>query len=97
MIASSLTYAIIFASMALLAAAFSIVALSRHRKAASGDFDLIGAVALVETTLEPEGAVIVRGELWRARCSHMGAKVLRGERVRVVGASEHLLQVEQTL
>lgn len=56
---------------------------------------MVGAAAVVETTLEPEGAVLVRGELWRAR-SRSGATVQRGGRVRIVGASGHLLEVEPT-
>jgi membrane-bound serine protease (ClpP class) len=77
----------------LIAAAVYAMLLSRHHKAATGELDLIGAVAAVETALEPEGAVLVRGELWRAR-TRAGAKVERGCRVRVVGASAHLLEVE---
>jgi membrane-bound ClpP family serine protease len=70
-----------------------IVAASRHKKAATGELNLMGAVASVETTLEPEGSVLIRGELWRAR-SLAGQTIERGRRVRVVGASGHLLEVE---
>jgi membrane-bound serine protease (ClpP class) len=70
-----------------------VVATSRHKKAATGELDLVGATALVETALEPEGSVLIRGELWRAR-SRTGARVERGCRVRVVGASQHLLETE---
>jgi membrane-bound serine protease (ClpP class) len=73
-----------------------IVALSRHKKAATGEIDLMGALASVETTLEPEGSVLVRGELWRARL-RAGGNLERGQKVRVVGASGHLLEVEPTL
>ena len=73
--------------------ALFIVAMSRHKKAAVGDLDLVGAMASVTTTLEPEGAVLVRGELWRAH-SRTGAKIERGRDVRVVGASQYLLEVE---
>jgi membrane-bound serine protease (ClpP class) len=70
-----------------------VVAASRHKKAAKGELDLLGAIASVETALEPEGSVLVRGELWRARvCT--GVSVERGRAVRVVGASQHLLEVE---
>jgi membrane-bound serine protease (ClpP class) len=73
--------------------ALSIAAVSRHKKAGVGELDLLGARAIVETTLEPEGSVLVRGELWRARlCT--GGKIERGRAVRVVGASQHLLEVE---
>jgi membrane-bound serine protease (ClpP class) len=76
-----------------LAFALVIVAVSRHRKAATGELDLMGALATVETTLEPEGSVLIRGELWRARlCT--GANIERGRTVRIVGASDYLLEVE---
>ena len=76
-----------------LAVVLIVVALSRHKKSGMGDVDLIGAVAKVQTSLTPEGSVIVRGELWRAR-SRTGASVERGQTVRITGASQHLLDVE---
>jgi membrane-bound serine protease (ClpP class) len=79
-----------------LLAALFIVALSRHKKSAAGEIDLMGALASVETTLEPEGSVLVRGELWRARL-RSGGNLERGQKVRVVGASGHLLEVEPAL
>jgi membrane-bound serine protease (ClpP class) len=90
---SSFVVAALIAGALLIAAAVYIILLSRHHKAATGEFELIGAQASVETTLEPEGAVLVRGELWRAR-SRAGTTVGRGCRVRIVGASAHLLEVE---
>jgi membrane-bound serine protease (ClpP class) len=77
----------------LIAAAIYVIVLSRHHKAAAGELDLVGQPASVETRLEPEGAVLVRGELWRAR-TRAGQIIERGSRVRVVGASAHLLEVE---
>jgi membrane-bound serine protease (ClpP class) len=77
-----------------LALALIIVMLSRHKKAGVGELGLLGAQAVVEVTLEPEGSVLVRGELWRARALRAGGKIERGRRVRVVGASRHLLEVE---
>jgi membrane-bound ClpP family serine protease len=70
-----------------------IIALSRHQKGAGADLRLIGAVGRVETGLEPEGSVLVRGELWPA-CSKSGRRIERGRTVRVVGAGGHLLKVE---
>jgi membrane-bound serine protease (ClpP class) len=78
---------------ALVLAAASVAVLSRHKKAATGQLKLMDTVAVVETTLEPEGSVLVRGELWRAR-AHSGMRIERGARVRVVGAGGHLLEVE---
>ena len=80
---------------ACVAAVVLIAALaSRHKKSATGELDLIGAVAFVETDLEPEGSVLIRGELWRARLRTTGVAHGRASRVRVVGASGHLLLVE---
>ena len=75
-----------------LALGLFVFALWRHKRAGTGDVDLLGAPASVETTLGPEGSVMVRGELWRARSS-TGASLERGRAVRVVGASRHLLLV----
>jgi membrane-bound serine protease (ClpP class) len=76
-----------------LALALIVVAMSRHKKGGAGELNLLGAVALVQTSLAPEGSVMVRGELWRAR-SRAGLNIERGREVRVVGASQHLLEVE---
>lgn len=75
------------------ALALFIAALWRHKKAGVGELNLMGARAVVETTLEPEGSVLVRGELWRARI-RTGVKIERGQEVRVVGADRYLLEVE---
>jgi membrane-bound serine protease (ClpP class) len=84
--------ALLFVGLAL---TLMVAAASRHKKAAKGELGLMGALASVETTLMPEGSVIVRGELWRAR-SRTGGNLERGRTVRVVGASDHLLEVEPT-
>ena len=70
-----------------------VVAMSRHKKGGTGELNLLGAVALVQTNLATEGSVLVRGELWRAR-SRTGVVVERGRTVRIVGASHYLLEVE---
>ena len=89
-LAAALT-SLIFGS--LMIAALWVVLLSRHKKAATTQLRLMHAVASVETALEPEGSVLVDGELWRAR-SRAGLWVERGARVLVVGSSGHLLEVE---
>ena len=72
-----------------------VAAASRHKKGARGSLDLVGRVGVVEKDLRPEGAVLVGGELWPARAHGGGGRaVARGVRVRVVGASGHLLLVE---
>jgi len=71
----------------------ALMALSRHKKAGMGEVKLIGELATVETQLFPEGSVIVRGELWRAR-SRDRAAISSHVRVRVVGFEDHLALVE---
>jgi membrane-bound serine protease (ClpP class) len=70
-----------------------LAVLSRRKKAVVGEPRLVGAHGSVETTLRPEGSVLIRGELWRA-CSRSGSRIERGREIRVVGASGHLLEVE---
>lgn len=71
-----------------------IAAASRHKKKSTGSLHLVGRLARVETDVDPEGAVIVDGELWRARLSGEGKAMRRGSLARVVGAHGHMLEVE---
>jgi membrane protein implicated in regulation of membrane protease activity len=84
---------LIFALFAIACAV--VVAASRHQKDARAPLELIGRVATVERDIDPEGAVLVRGELMPAR-SRTGATILRATcpRVRVVGARGYCLEVE---
>ncbi len=70
-----------------------IAGLSRHKKSATRTLDLIGATGFIESRLDPEGAVIINGELWRARAER-GSVLKARNRVRVVGVKLHLLLVE---
>ena len=71
-----------------------VVHASRQRKYSRSPLNLVGRVASVERALEPEGFVLIEGELWRARVRGVGP-VERGDRkVRVVGASGCVLEVE---
>jgi membrane-bound ClpP family serine protease len=74
-------------------AAVVVVGLYLHKKSSAGDIKLLGEIARVDTKLDPEGTVLVQGELWRAR-SNNGASILANVRVRIVGFQEHLLLVE---
>lgn len=65
----------------------------RHKKQSSADVILVGRRGCVTEQLDPEGAVIVDGELWRA-VSHDGVSLATGRWVRVRGAQDHLLVVE---
>ena len=69
------------------------VALYLHKRAGAGDIKLIGELARVDTKLDPEGTVIVWGDLWRAR-SKDGAHISTRAKVRVVGFEGHLVLVE---
>jgi membrane-bound ClpP family serine protease len=73
--------------------ALIIAALSRHKKAASKDVSVLGQIARVDTTLDPEGTVLLSGELWRARSSN-GAAISSRARVRVVGFEDHFVLVK---
>ena len=70
-----------------------VVALYVHKRAGVGDIRLVGKIAEVDTKLDPEGTVIVCGELWRAR-SKSGAIISARARVRVVGFEDHFALVE---
>ena len=76
-----------------LLATLIVVALYLHKKAGAGDMKLVGEFAQVDTQLNPEGTVIVAGELWRAR-SRNGQHLSTRTRVRVVGFEDHLALVE---
>jgi membrane-bound ClpP family serine protease len=70
-----------------------VIALFLHKKSAGRQPDVIGALGVVETQLNPEGAIIVNGELWRA-LAQAGTTLAHHSRVRVIGAQAHLLLVE---
>ena len=72
-----------------------VVHASRQKKKSSRlPLRLVGRVASVERELEPEGFVLVGGELWRARLRG-GGRIGRGRsNVRVVGARDCVVEVE---
>ena len=63
----------------------------RSRRRSVGAQTLIGRIAVVSATCDPEGQVRLEGEIWHARCA--GAAVA-GEQVRVVGREGLTLLVE---
>ena len=81
-----------FVLLAMCATLVLLAALSRHKKGATRVLDVTGRAGLVVEALRPEGAILVDGELWRARVRSGGC--VEGGRVRVVGARGHLLEVE---
>ncbi len=66
---------------------------SRRRKAKTDDRPLVGSEAVVDKQLSPEGAVLVRGELWNA-CSLHGQLIPTKTSVTVVGLRGHILVVD---
>ena len=90
-----LSYAILF--LILLTCSFGAVTMiayrSRRKKTMRDDLRVLGSSAIVDQPLNPEGTVIVRGELWNA-CSSHGQLIVAQTRVRVVRLRDHLLVVE---
>ena len=74
-------------------AALLAIGLYHHKKSSTGEIKLIGEVGRVDTKLDPEGTVIVSGELFPAK-SKSGAVIASNTRVRVVGFDGHLALVE---
>jgi membrane-bound serine protease (ClpP class) len=93
LIASSI---VVLVTTALLTAliALALVALSRHKKSGTGQLQLLGAEGLVQAELRPEGAVLIKGELWRAR-SIDGTQIAVRERVEVAAVDGHLIVVKR--
>jgi membrane-bound serine protease (ClpP class) len=90
----TLVFPSVVTAAAALALLFYVALLSRHKKSSSRPLRLIGRVATVERDLQPEGFVLVEGELWRARLRG-GAEVVGARAsVRVKGASGCALEVE---
>ncbi|HZG54398.1 MAG TPA: NfeD family protein [Pyrinomonadaceae bacterium] len=89
---SSLSFILLLLGAGFIIACAIAAAMSRHQKSAGRPLRLEGRVGIVIEALEPEGAVLVDGELWRARARD-GAGIARG-RVSVVGARGYWLEVE---
>jgi membrane-bound serine protease (ClpP class) len=67
--------------------------LAQRRQPTTGGEALVGAAATVRRPLDPEGMVLVEGELWRARAE--GGTIAAGERVVVTGRDGLRLQVRK--
>ena len=88
---SSVLFILLSASPLLLLALLAL-ALHAHKRATCLNLPVIGATGFIEQSLDPEGAVIVNGELFRARANR-GLKINGPARIRVIGAEGHLLIV----
>jgi membrane-bound serine protease (ClpP class) len=62
-----------------------------RRKSVTGEEGMVDSVGLAQTDLDPEGKVLIRGELWQARA---GQTIRRGARVRVLRVEGLTLRVE---
>ncbi|MBV8860020.1 MAG: NfeD family protein [Acidobacteria bacterium] len=91
---SALVISLLVLSAPAVALAAYVVHASRQQKYSRLPLNLVGRVASVERTLEPEGFVLIEGELWRARARGGEAVVRGGLNVRVVGAGGCVLLVE---
>ncbi len=85
---------IIAGAGAFLAILLVLAGMSRHKKSATSEFQLVGSRAQVDAELVPEGTVLVQGELWRARSAD-GTSIAPRTIVQVVGLSGHLLLVQR--
>ena len=69
-----------------------VAALSLRKRLANRNLQLIGEAARVETTLTPDGTVIIGGELWPARS--IDGVITSQRRVRVIGVNNLVLLVD---
>jgi membrane-bound serine protease (ClpP class) len=91
---SALVISLLVLSAPAVALAAYVVHASRQQKYSRSPLNLVGRVASVERALEPEGFVLIEGELWRARVRGVESIGRGGPKVRVVGASGCVLEVE---
>jgi membrane-bound serine protease (ClpP class) len=91
---SALVISLLLLSAPAVALLAYVVHASRQQKYSRLPLNLVGRVASVERALEPEGFVLIEGELWRARVRGAESVGRGGRGVRVVGASGCVLEVE---
>ena len=66
---------------------------ARRAKVKTGSEAMLGWLAVAQTPLAPEGHILVRGELWRARLTTNDSFVAAGDRVKVLRADGLTLEV----
>ncbi|MEZ2348420.1 nodulation protein NfeD [Terriglobus sp. RCC_193] len=66
---------------------------ARRSKVRTGSDAMLGWLAIAQTPLAPEGHILVRGELWRARLTSKDSAVAAGDHVKVLRADGMLLEV----
>jgi membrane-bound serine protease (ClpP class) len=66
---------------------------ARREKVKIGKDAMLGCIAVAQTSLEPLGQVMVRGEIWSAHLTAPATRVAVGETVRIVASEGLLLSV----
>lgn len=82
-VSRALVFSVALATGAFFAFAVSKALLAQKRQPSTGREALIGKRAVVRAPLEPEGLVLLAGELWKARAAE--GTIGRGETVEVIG------------
>ena len=90
---SATTYFLIAVAITALLIAAAAISLWKHKKSGSGRIQLLGSKGFAQSDLSPEGAVVIDGELWRAR-SLDGTSIAVNRQVEVVAVDGHLLLVK---
>jgi membrane-bound ClpP family serine protease len=88
-----LFWAIMVLFTLLTSALLTLVVVSRRKKIAMHGVPAVGAIAIVSSTLAPEGTVLLAGELWRAQTAGKVA-IDQYATVSIVAIRDHLLVVE---
>ena len=88
------TYLLLAIGLLALLIIVSVISLWKHKKAGIGRIQLLGAAGVVHTDLDPEGAVLIEGELWSAR-SIDGTTIPAQQPIEVVRVEGHLLLVKR--
>ena len=70
-----------------------LAALSRHKKFGTDHLILVGSIGVVDTKLDPQGTILIDGELWNA-FSNEPTGLAPGSRIEVVGTRDPLLLVK---
>jgi membrane-bound ClpP family serine protease len=83
--------AIILPAAILLLILLRIIHASRRSKLIVKTSPVIGATAIAETDLNPEGLILVENEVWRAISE---SAIKQSTRVRIIGTEGVLLRVE---
>jgi len=85
-------WTIILGALFLAAVIYALISISRFNPV-HGNEEFRSSRAVVTEDLDPEGRVMVQGEIWRAY-SKSGEVISRGQRVRVLGREGMNLVVE---